>query len=128
MAFIVTGTGHRTARSYEGLPAGAALLHIEAISALTAVGDEPSPALGLRGVIPNPSRGAMRVELSLADGGPASLELVDLAGRRVAARELNSLGAGRHSVELRESLPTGVYFLRLAQGGRTRIAKAVVLR
>jgi hypothetical protein len=128
MGFVITGTGHRTARSYEGLPAGAAMLHIEAISALTGVGDPPSPALALRGVTPNPSRGAMRVELSLTDGRPASLELVDLAGRRVASRQLGPLGAGVHSVELRETLPTGVYFVRLAQGGRTRIAKAVVLR
>ena len=32
LAVLVTGTGHRTAEAYEGLPAGAALLHIEVVT------------------------------------------------------------------------------------------------
>ena len=29
LALVITGTGHRTARAYDGKPAGAALLHVE---------------------------------------------------------------------------------------------------
>ncbi len=128
MAFIITGSGHRTARSFEGDSLGAASLHIEANASVTAVGDPRPVALALHRVSPNPSRGALRLDLSIGAGGAASIELVDLAGRRVATRNLGSFPAGNHSVELRESLPSGVYLVRLVQGGRARVMKAVVLR
>jgi hypothetical protein len=37
------------------------------------------------------------------------------------------LGAGHHRVRLEERLSTGVYLVRLTQGGRAWVAKAVVL-
>jgi hypothetical protein len=128
MAFIISGSGHRTARSWEGNPSGAALLHIEATAQVTGVGDPPRSGPVLRGVVPNPSRGTMRVDLSLADGPPATLELIDLAGRRVASRDLASLGIGNHSVELRETLPVGVYFIRLAQARVARVMKVAIVK
>jgi hypothetical protein len=68
------------------------------------------------------------VEFTLADDGPAALELVDVGGRRVIARNLGAPGAGRHAVELRESLPMGVYLVRLTHAGRALVKKTVVLR
>ncbi len=93
---------------------------------------DPAAATGplefaLHGVSPQPSRGALRVEFTLADDGPAVLELVDIAGRRVAARALGTMGAGRYAVDLREHLPAGVYLVRLTQGLRAAVRKAVVL-
>ena len=85
-------------------------------------------ALTLHRVSPQPSRGTLRVDFTLADTGPATLELVDVAGRRVIARDLAGLGAGRHAVDLREGLPVGVYLVRLTQAGRALVKKAVVLR
>ena len=126
MAFVIRGNGHRTARSFEGDSTGTALLHVEAFMNVTGVGDPPPVGLALRHVTPNPSRGVMRVDLSLGGGGPAMLELVDLAGRRVATRDLRGLAAGHHSVELRERLPAGVYLVRVVQDGRARVKKTVV--
>ena len=91
-------------------------------------GVEKALELGLHGVSPQPSRGALRVDFTLGDGGPATLELVDVAGRRVIARDLTALGAGRHAVDLRAGLPVGVYLVRLTQAGRALVRKAVILR
>jgi len=86
--------------------------------------------LRLRGVQPNPSRGDLEVAFSLADHSPAALELHDLAGRRIASQPVGDLGPGPHVVLLqpRAALPSGVYFVSLAQGGRRARSQVVVLR
>jgi len=127
LALVITGTGHRTARSFEGSAAGAALLHVEVAAPSTAVGvNEPADALALRATGPQPSRGRLRIEFALGEG-PARLELLDVTGRRVASPDLGALGPGWHALALGEGLHSGVYFARLAQGGRVRTMKAVVL-
>jgi hypothetical protein len=87
-------------------------------------------AFALEGVRPNPTHGeALSVWFALPSAAPARLELVDVSGRRVAAREVGSLGAGRHVVALSEgcSLPAGLYLLRLTQGASVRVARVAVL-
>jgi hypothetical protein len=86
----------------------------------------PSGAtFALGGALPNPAHGVWSVAFSLPGTGPARLELIDLAGRIVAAREVGRFGEGSHVLALREteSMPAGVYFLRLTRGGETKIAK-----
>jgi len=75
------------------------------------------------------ARGALTVAFTLPVAAPARLEAFDLAGRRVAARDLGGLGAGVHSIELAPAgtLRGGVYFLRLTQGGARATTRAVVL-
>ena len=137
LAIIITGSGHRTARSYDGKALGAALLHVELISGggslpangmPAARGEDPRLEFGLHRVSPLPARGPLRVEFSLADGQPATLELLDVAGRRIVTRDVGSLGPGRHGLEMRADLPAGIYLLRLTQGGRVGMTKAVVLK
>jgi len=77
---------------------------------------------------PNPSRGALTLEFSLADYRPAYLQVIDVSGRRVVERDLGSPGPGRHVFELRETLPPGLYGLRLVQGSAARVMKAVVVK
>ncbi len=84
-------------------------------------------AFGLLRVGAAPGGGGLRVELALGDDGHASVELLDIAGRRVATRDLGAPGTGRLVVELRERLPAGVYLVRLTQGPRSAVRKAVVL-
>jgi hypothetical protein len=89
----------------------------------------PVLELSLRGPVPNPSGAALTIAFALPSGDPAKLEVVDLAGRRVAAREVGSLGAGSHVVNVSSTpLAPGLYLIRLTQGARTRSARAVVLR
>jgi hypothetical protein len=58
-----------------------------------------------------------------------TIELIDLAGRRVAQREVR-LGAGRHLVPLEETttLRNGVYLVRVKQNGAERRTKVAILR
>jgi hypothetical protein len=52
-----------------------------------------------------------------------------VTGRRIVARDIGSLGAGRHLVDLAtgRKLASGVYVVRLTQGGLQHSARAVVL-
>jgi hypothetical protein len=86
--------------------------------------------LSLTGPRPNPAMGKdLRIHFSLATAEPARLELLDVAGRLVLAREVGSLGAGQHVVQLGDGarVPPGVYMLRLIQGQNIRRARAAVL-
>src|SRR5207344_1739845 len=79
------------------------------------VDDGPSPEFGFA-LRPNPARlGRFRVDLVLPTDTPASLALFDVAGRRVMTREVGSLGAGRHAVDVADgtALAPGVYLVRL---------------
>ncbi len=92
--------------------------------------DVPATAgLSLAGFLPNPARGALPVSFSLPNGEPARLELFTIGGRRVAAREVGSSGAGTHVLPMQpaEALPGGVYWLRLTQGARSLTTKGIVL-
>jgi len=84
----------------------------------------------LYGLRPSPAVGPVRVSFALPDGRTARLELLDIAGRRILEREVGSLGAGRHVVELRgrRELAAGIYLVRLTHAGRSLTATAVVLR
>jgi hypothetical protein len=98
--------------------------------ALLAVGDPPA-ALALLGAQPNPARQELIVSYSLAaSGARGTLELLDLAGRRVAWRDLSGESAGRHQVELleRAALRPGVYMIRLTHGGEVRGMKVALIQ
>jgi hypothetical protein len=86
--------------------------------------------LALEGARPNPAVGELHVAFTLPREAPASLELLDVSGRQVAAREVGSLGPGRHLLSLGEAarVPPGVYWLRLTQSSRTLVQRAAVLR
>ena len=92
--------------------------------------DDGTPRLALLGAWPNPTRQDLAVSFVLPSGGArGTLELVDLAGRRVAAADLRDLGAGSHHVTLleRRALTPGVYMVRLILGSEVRSLKVAVL-
>lgn len=92
---------------------------------------EAAAEFALRGSTPNPARPSnLTIGFSLPTGMRATLELFDLSGRRVAAREVGRLGPGAHRVNLAEgrALRAGVYLVRLVQGDRSRSIKAIVAR
>jgi hypothetical protein len=96
---------------------------------VTGVPEVPAHArLSLRVVGRHPASRPM-LELALPRADHARLELFDLAGRRVWARDLGGLGAGLHRVPAGEgaALAAGVYSARLIQNGEQRTAKMVVL-
>jgi hypothetical protein len=88
------------------------------------------PLLALRIHGAQPVSGPIAAELTLPDASSARLQLVDAHGRRIAEREVGSLGPGRHLLTMSDarSLAPGVYWIRLTHGGQFRTARAVVLR
>lgn len=90
-----------------------------------------SPAFALDPVRPSPSRGgALTVHFTLPGNTAAALELLDVAGRRIASYEIGSFDAGQHTLDLSEGhqLAPGIYLVRLTQGVDSRVARVVVLK
>jgi hypothetical protein len=96
----------------------------------TGVNDGGSLTFALEGVRPNPARGnGLNVAFTLPTGAIAArLELLDVSGRRVLSREVGSLGAGRHTVNLAEGrkVARGLYWARLTQGANRRSTRVAV--
>jgi len=87
--------------------------------------------LALASPAPNPTRGeGLTVAFTLPTATPARLELLDVSGRRVVEREVGSLGAGQHTLDLGQGqhLAPGLYLVRLTQGANTRTTRVAVLR
>ena len=84
-------------------------------------------ALALRS---NPVGADFGVQLTLPDASAARLELFDVGGRRLAERQVGTLGAGSHVVTLGAERPwaPGVYLLRLTQGTGSLTTRAAVVR
>jgi hypothetical protein len=84
----------------------------------------------LDGISPNPAPGGrMTVRFTLPNDAPATIELLDVTGRRVDRRTLSGQ-AGRQSVDLGDAtrIPPGLYWVRLRHGGREGAIRAVVLQ
>jgi hypothetical protein len=84
--------------------------------------------LAIPGFRPNPSGGEASIAFTLVGRQSASLEVVDVAGRRVLTREVGALGPGTHVLALREPLSPGIYWLRLTQAGGSVSTRGVVIR
>lgn len=95
----------------------------------TSVGvDPPALSFALERLGPNPVVDRFQVSCSLPDGAPARLDVFDLAGRRIATRDVGSLGAGRHVVDLGRAgdYRPGVYFLRLSRPDRSLSGRVLI--
>jgi hypothetical protein len=84
----------------------------------------------LRGQHSNPGASGGPVSFTLPDATPTTLELYDVAGRRVWSRDVGSLGAGEHAVPLADgaSLPRGVYLARLVRGREVATIRMAIVR
>ena len=82
----------------------------------------------LDGLVPNPAVGALTASFTLPSADRATLEIVDVHGRRVLARDLTGLSPGHHALRLDGALPAGIYFVKLTQHDFRATARAVVMR
>jgi len=98
------------------------------IESIVGVGGPEAVEFALPGASPNPSSSGVNVVFSLPNASRATLALYDVAGRRLAFREVGSMGAGRHTVMLAERLSAGMYMVRLSQNGRSLTTVAAVIR
>ncbi len=76
------------------------------------------------------SEHSILVSFALPRGVAPLLELIDVSGRRLASQRMNGLEPGEQVVRfaLPSRTPSGVYFMRLVQGGTNRVAKVVMIR
>jgi len=89
----------------------------------------PEGGLELRALEPNPASTSVAIRFSLAGAASASIELLDVAGRRVATVAEGRYSAGWHQLRWnRGRLPDGLYLVRLRAGGATRTAKLCLIR
>jgi hypothetical protein len=92
--------------------------------------DVPMEAgFALKRLTENPAKGVLTFSVTLTNGGPATLELVDVAGRRLSQQDLSSLGAGDHTVQMdAAAYGPGVYWARLSQASRMISTRLVLMR
>ena len=87
------------------------------------------PAFGLERAAPNPVRSSAALAFDVPERGPATLDVVDVLGRRVAVVVDGDLAPGRHTATWRpDGLASGTYVLRLRAAGQTATQTVTVLR
>lgn len=90
--------------------------------------------LAIDGVTPNPFNPRTQIEFSLPERGHVSMEVFDIAGRRVKTLEDRVLSAGNHKVQWQGSTndekpaASGVYFIRLRHRDNVVSQKIVLLK
>jgi len=72
----------------------------------------------------------MTLSFSLADNSPATIELYDLNGRRVASRDVGGRPGSQEIAlnRLAPNLSSGVYLVRLEQHGQTLMSRFSIVR
>jgi len=83
-------------------------------------------ALSIRAAVSRP--GTIGVMCALPRSGRASVELVDVTGRRLDRVDLGRIEAGERQVELGAGLPAGLYFARLVSDAGTVSIKIATMR
>lgn len=100
----------------------------------TGVGNSVTAFEGLAPVTPNPGRDESRIRFGLPREAPVHLAVYDLAGRRVRVLADGVRGAGQHELrwdgrgEDGVAVRPGIYFVRLATGGRLQTRSVVRLQ
>jgi hypothetical protein len=92
--------------------------------------DAVASDLVIHDLSPNPARGEFSIRWSVPASGPASIDLLDVAGRRVRGAPVDSRGArdGEARFDGLERLPAGLYWVRLRQGNQTVTKRVALIR
>jgi hypothetical protein len=89
----------------------------------------PGTALAILGIVPNPAASVLGLDLSVPRAGRASIELFDLAGRRVMNRTIEvEAGRMRLEVALEPSVTSGLFWVRASTADGVAIGRVAVQR
>jgi len=98
--------------------------------------DEPSApdGLAITSVYPNPFNSGVSIRYNLPLTGKASIEIYDIAGRRVRTLSAGQATAGSGQLiwdgadSFGQPMASGIYFVRLNSADKSAAQKAVLLR
>jgi len=112
-------------------PAGMLPAAVRAAAAGAAAGVDGAPGRAL--VTPNPARTMTEITFETSTpGAPLDVAVLDLAGRRVRTLESATAPTGKRILpwDLRDDrgarVPSGLYFVKVSQGSRTKFTRVVV--
>jgi plastocyanin len=86
------------------------------------------------GAYPNPVQGRTALQFRLTERSHATMDIVDVLGRRVRSLHEGAMGAGVHTVawtgddDSGRPVPAGMYFARLITDRETRVTKLFMVR
>lgn len=102
-----------------------------AVDAVTGLGNsENAPrSFELFQNAPNPFNASTAISFSLSTAADVKIDIYNLLGQRVDIIEMRSLPAGRHNALWNGAdFPSGIYYYKLAAGGRSEIGKMTLLK
>ncbi len=137
MAFIITGTGTRTAEAYEGSASQAPLLYVEYTSPLakvieasentiendSTVEEKTNNSSDIVNLFPNPTSDEIHIEFDLESNYKISIK--NTSGVAVASKEINN--SKTVSINLSE-LPSGVYFLQVVDMKNETVSHRTIIK
>jgi hypothetical protein len=93
------------------------------------VGRSTPTRLAIRRIAPNPAVGRWTLSVSLPGAEPGRLEMIDVMGRRCLALDLGRGPVAERAIAMERppGLRSGIYWLRLMQGGRSVNSRIVFL-
>jgi len=100
----------------------------------TGVGPPLARSIAMDAARPNPFSASTRLGFTLEYAAEASLEVYDIAGRRVRTLARGQRAAGHHDAawdgkdDAGREVASGVYFVRLRAGSAERVQKTVIVR
>jgi len=78
---------------------------------------------------PNPFNGMTTIPITLLQAGTVNLEVYDLLGRKMMAREMVAMRVGSHQYTLQtEGLSSGLYLVKIESAGAQHIQKITLLK
>ena len=93
------------------------------------VGRSLPERMALLGNYPNPFRASTTLRYALPEGGPVTLTVYDVLGRRVATLVDREQAAGRYTATFDgRRLASGAYFVRLQSGDRVQTRRVQLVR
>ena len=142
---MISGDGIRTAVSYNGNPADAAILHVTyntgSSSGFVIPNSEGNSLAGKNKeqielvdtpekdtlhFFPNPIKDRLVIQYEMHNGQTTYVELIDLHGKRVVAETIQMIkGHNEFKMDL-SKMPDGLYFLRVIEGANQFLEKVVI--
>jgi PKD repeat protein len=95
------------------------------VTGISTVGIQDVEFLATLNVYPNPSAASTTVAFSLANASVVTAEVFDITGRMITSLINEKLESGAHEFTFGETLPNGVYFIKLTVDGGSLTQKIV---